>query len=206
MRQILLESADPCPDKLSSKCVRYLTGVLNMDRALSLIYRDNTMNNDDATNVKKHEAPINDVRQSTERSGNSYAQISTGNAETPVSPVLYFPQQTSSPITGIAPSACAVRRRGACLRAAFCLRFGNWLRFQQSGTDRFHSAGYVRQGRQSAADGARLQKFLAYLNEHEWETPSVIWTLNFGAVPVYAIAVAGPYASTIGERLRGFLA
>ncbi len=48
------------------------------------------------------------------------------------------------------------------------------------------------------------QKFLAYLNEHEWETPSVIWTLHLARYQV-CDCCRGPYASTIGERLRGFL-
>jgi cyanobactin maturation PatA/PatG family protease len=46
---------------------------------------------------------------------------------------------------------------------------------------------------------------LDYLEQNPFEAPSLTWTLNLDATPIYAILPAGPYASVIYERLRSFL-
>jgi cyanobactin maturation PatA/PatG family protease len=47
---------------------------------------------------------------------------------------------------------------------------------------------------------------LNHLAQNPWEAQSLIWTLNLDATPIYAIAPAGPYASSAYDRLREFLA
>jgi cyanobactin maturation PatA/PatG family protease len=56
--------------------------------------------------------------------------------------------------------------------------------------------------RRNAYDPRNL---LAYLNEHPYEAPAVIWTLNVDATAIYAVQPAGPYANVGFERLREFL-
>jgi cyanobactin maturation PatA/PatG family protease len=50
-----------------------------------------------------------------------------------------------------------------------------------------------------------LDNLLSFLTENPYEAPSVIWTLNLDATPIYAIQPAGPYAANVYERLRDFL-
>jgi hypothetical protein len=45
-----------------------------------------------------------------------------------------------------------------------------------------------------------LDNVLSFLTENPYEAPSVIWTLNLDATPIYAIQPAGPYAANVYER------
>lgn len=45
-------------------------------------------------------------------------------------------------------------------------------------------------------------QLLAYLEAAPFDAPSLIWTLNLDATPIYAIQPAGPYAALTYERLR----
>ncbi|WP_174243213.1 S8 family serine peptidase [Beijerinckia sp. L45] len=46
---------------------------------------------------------------------------------------------------------------------------------------------------------------LAHIAQNPFEAPSLIWTLNLDATPIYAIEPAGAYAALGYERLRDFL-
>jgi cyanobactin maturation PatA/PatG family protease len=48
-------------------------------------------------------------------------------------------------------------------------------------------------------------QLLDYLDQHPYDAPSIIWTLNLDATPIYAIQPAGPFAVSAYERLRQFL-
>jgi len=46
------------------------------------------------------------------------------------------------------------------------------------------------------------EQMLAYLDQQSFDAPSVIWTLNLDATPIYAIQPVGAYAAAGYERLR----
>ena len=48
-------------------------------------------------------------------------------------------------------------------------------------------------------------QLLLYLQNNPWDSASVVWTLNFDLTPIYAIAVGGPFASHVADKLREFL-
>jgi cyanobactin maturation PatA/PatG family protease len=48
-------------------------------------------------------------------------------------------------------------------------------------------------------------QILGYLDAHPWDAPSIYWTLNLEATPIYAVQADGPFASEIYARLRQFL-
>lgn len=45
-------------------------------------------------------------------------------------------------------------------------------------------------------------QLLSYLAANPYDAPSLIWTLNLDATPIYAVQPVGPYAATGYERLR----
>src|SRR3954470_11003760 len=40
-------------------------------------------------------------------------------------------------------------------------------------------------------------QILGYLDSHPWDAPSLIWTLNLEATPIYAIRADGPFAGDV---------
>jgi cyanobactin maturation PatA/PatG family protease len=46
------------------------------------------------------------------------------------------------------------------------------------------------------------EQWLSHLNDHPYDAPSVIWTLNLDATPIYAVLPMGPYAAQAFDRLR----
>jgi cyanobactin maturation PatA/PatG family protease len=57
----------------------------------------------------------------------------------------------------------------------------------------------------SANNPSIPDQLLSYLGSYPEDAPSIIWTLNLDATPIYAIQPAGPYAASGYERLREFL-
>ena len=49
-------------------------------------------------------------------------------------------------------------------------------------------------------------QMMSHLATHPYDAPSIIWTLNLDATPIYAIQPVGPYAASGYERLREALA
>jgi cyanobactin maturation PatA/PatG family protease len=48
-------------------------------------------------------------------------------------------------------------------------------------------------------------QILGYLDQKPWDAPSLIWTLNLDATPIYAVQPTGAFASETYARLRQFL-
>lgn len=48
-------------------------------------------------------------------------------------------------------------------------------------------------------------RLLGYFDEAPYDAPSVVWTLNLDATPIYAIQPTGPYCEAAYERLRAAL-
>jgi len=202
MRQLLLDSSDPCPHLHPSNCLRYLSGVLNIDQAISLLSKKGIK--------MSFNEPNGEFRSSTEPSGNypnSYSQSWRPLGQSPLSaadePRANSPP--SPPMAGIRTSGCACGG-GAPPRPQFVFAFGeigvlypNRARF-----DSIQQHMRVPKGQQSA-NPLDPKQLVRYLKKKRWETSSVIWTLNFDSTPVYAISVDGPDSQYVGKLLRQFL-
>ena len=76
IRRLLLQSADPCPSTSPSICRRYLSGVLNIDRALNLVSREESvMSLNEFNNTRDLRFDEVERRDQRERSDGGYASM-----------------------------------------------------------------------------------------------------------------------------------
>ena len=62
----------------------------------------------------------------------------------------------------------------------------------------------IAQRMKPAASPDDRAQFVAYLNDHPFDTASVIWTLNQDSTPIYAVQPQGPFARDCYLRLLDF--
>jgi len=202
VRQLLLKSADPCPHVLPSNCLRYLSGVLNVDRAVSFLSkRDITMSVNDPNPHLQFSSTNSDVSRTTEgidawgtRSQPLREQVPVNTSE------LVQSSASVSPLAEIRPAAC-VCGGGRSSTPEFVFTFGK-IGIAFSNRARFES---IQQHMGKAANPSDPVQVLKYLEDHQWDATSIIWTLTLEEVPIYAISVAGPNSGYVVERLTTYL-
>lgn len=207
IRELLLESSDPCPYMLPSKCPQYLTGVMNVDRALSLISKKGFQMNLNEPNAQQHPSVMpSNMNQPAEMNGASISQVTSLPASTsPPAAMVLPPSSNGTSMSGISPSACACGcGTPAAAQLVYVLGQIGFAFSSQARIDSLRQHMPVPRGK-SSSNPHDSDELIAYLKANPWETSSIIWTVSFGAVPVYAISVGGPYALKVGEILREFL-
>jgi uncharacterized protein YoxC len=207
IRQLLLQSTDPCPSMLPSTCRRYLSGVLNVDRAVSLITKKELKMSLNEPNMDAHSgSTLPDVTRTHESSTSSSPQFRPPAEQDGISTLdeRRGPSCVSPSLSRIEPSACACG--GAATTGQFVFAFGK-IGIGFSSRARYDS---ICQHMYETSDGPfskpfEVGKFLAYLEQHPWDATSVIWTLALENVPVYAISAGGPNSAHVIQYLKNFL-
>jgi cyanobactin maturation PatA/PatG family protease len=205
IRQLLLESSDPCPSMIPSTCRRYLSGVLNVDRALSLITKKELKMSLNEPNAHPQSSSMDaDDKGSTEISARSHSRTE------PPAPQLAYDSfdaiggtSCSRPaITNIAPSACSCPESGRS-EARFVFAFGK-IDIGFSSRPRFESIcqHMDEKDKNKSPSPYDVDQFIAYLQKNPWDATSVIWTLTLEGVPVYAISAGGPNSEYVVKFLK----
>ena len=202
VRRLLLQSADPCPHLLSSNCQRYLFGVLNVEKALSLISKRDFQMSLNEPNTHMQFSSTNPDAPRTSESTNRWAlpsprpdeQVPLSTSET-----IHVPSCVS-PLTEIRPAVCACGG-GRPSAPDFVFAFGK-VGFGFSSRARVESSqGHMGK----AANPHDPVQLVKYLEKHEWDATSIIWTLTLEETPVYGISVGGPNSRHVVERLMTYL-
>jgi cyanobactin maturation PatA/PatG family protease len=194
IRQLLLHSSDPCPSASPSACRRYLSGVLNVERAVSLLSEKAAVMNLNESN--------SDIQSHFCESTSTHPPQTSGSAHqtygpTPFGCVGSIRGGTSvdSNMTEVAPATCACRGGGApAPKLVFAL---GQIGYSFSSQARVDS---LRQ-HMSPLDPLRQTDLFTHLTTHRYDATSVIWTLEIDSVPVYAISLGGPNSRLILKEL-----
>ncbi len=226
VRAILLSTAQPCPLRDSDACKRYLTGKLDIRRAMSAVR---------SSSGEAMDAAVDAVVQSCER-GRSQAEetvapscecsgrraekagaVAVPSAEagrlvtTAVPSVLIASPAVPAVATG-AESALSQRPAGpphmtvqpyVYALGALGYDFGTEAR-----RDSFKQlmAPITVEGTVVPSHPYDARQMADHLAAHPCEAKALIWTLNLELTPIYAIEPTGPYAASVYELLAQLLA
>jgi Subtilase family/PatG C-terminal/PatG Domain len=209
IRQLLLQSSDPCPSMSPSVCQRYLSGVLNVNRAVALVSKKaHVMNlNESDSGRKSHFQEFEDGNRPDPGSG-AYPS----DRPTYVGPhAVDGSTAAGARMATVAPSACACGGQGlpqyvfalgqigysfsSLARAESICQHMRADHREAKRNPKPHDADIVKKDDVDP----RVPEDLFWYLEHRapWDATSVIWTLNIEHVPVYAISVAGPNSQAI---------
>jgi hypothetical protein len=190
IRQLLLESADPCPSMSPSICRRYLSGVLNVDRAVALVSKkEPVMNLNESDSGRKSHFHEFEGRNRPDTAGGAYLS----DRPTDVGPhAMDGSTAAGAKMATVAPSACAC---GGQVRPQYVFALGQ-IGYSFSSLARAesicqHMRVHHREAKKNPkshdADivkkedvDPRVPEDLFWHLEHHapWDATSVIWTLN----------------------------
>jgi cyanobactin maturation PatA/PatG family protease len=200
IRQLLLESADPCPSMRPSTCRRYLSGVLNVDRAVSLISKkDIKMSVNDPSTHLQSNSPLWEEKNPTGANARSHLAL-----QPPGMPTNALGASCGAPPLQLAgdvvPSACGCGGPSPNAQPVFAFGKVGYGFNSQARFDSFWQHMYDNKNK--SPNPYDVDQFLAYLQKNPWDATSVIWTLTLESVPVYAISVAGPNSTYLVDFLK----
>jgi len=232
IRSALLASAEPCPLKSESDCLRFLVGRLNVHGVLKqLLGGDGHMAEFEMLSRAENSSPVAkemDTRTADGVAPSGAARVaatdravqmseSTPNASAAAAPshardVSTSVQAAARPaqrITGIIPSDCGCGGGANCTCGAKSVQ-GPPLVYAlgKLGYDFGSQArrdSFVQAMPREANNPFLPDHLLGHLERHPYDASSLLWTLNLDATPIYAIQPAGPFAAHAYERLREFL-
>jgi cyanobactin maturation PatA/PatG family protease len=215
IRDAILQSALPCNQIKDLDNRRCLVGKLNISGAYTLITKGEIeqmsnhkleevmMQPSETDNVIEQLQPNEMISLNLEQSVSHSSAIGVQAAEAKTStlmpttmsieenPMMITPSNETN--TSVTPSECTSCGGGKQIQLVYALGELGYDFGTQARQDSFT---------QAIPAGMNL---LDYLEQNPFEAPSLTWTLNLDATPIYAILPAGPYASVIYERLRSFL-
>ncbi len=211
IRQILLQSSDPCPSTSPSSCQRYLSGVLNVERAVSLLSeKENVMNLNECNSYEQSSLSDSDARRPRETSGSPYASP----GPTQISPLASMRGATLVVPNNavIAPAGCACGGSGTpAPRLVFALGQIGYSFTSQARVDSIRQHMFAirketkkrRLQNDEKPDPFSQDDLFKYLVEDgaRYDATSIIWTLQIEDVPVYAISIVGPNSQAIVDEL-----
>jgi len=214
IRQLLLNSADPCDEQKQTECHRYLSGLLNVESATSMIKKgDHQMAQNQSRLQSKTTADAEEqtprnltsaIQAQLEESIPSQLNLAESVPDAPNRTTTASPGQL--PTSQISPSACSCGGgTPAAPQLVFALGQLGFAFSSEARIDSFRQHMYDLKENPSP-NPHDAQQLLDYLKENPWDSSSIIWTLNFDLTPIYAISVAGPYAIHISNKLQDFLA
>jgi cyanobactin maturation PatA/PatG family protease len=197
-REILLDSADKCPDD-SILCRRHLAGRLNLAEAGALLRTRDLRMSDEFPHTTLSEAPglaIDATAELTRHAGPI-------PGPEPMSPAL--DRVAAVPAAAVVPSegcSCASCQAKAAGQSSLVFALGQ-IGYDVISEARRDSIQHHMGGTNSnPLDPAQM---LAYLRDQPWEATSILWLLKVDLTPIYGIAPAGPFAARAYELLREFL-
>jgi cyanobactin maturation PatA/PatG family protease len=226
VRAALLKSATPCVSGTAPDCRRFLAGRLNIREAIEQLARgDHHMTSLETVLPSEDSVPANEdalgqisnvaapaisaavetraVRMSEELpadaiSASHLARDARATLQTPATRAASQVTLSDCGCGGGASCTCG----GGSQKPALVYALGK-LGYDFGSEARRDSFSQAMQ--QDSANPLIPDQMLGYLDQHPYEAPSLIWTLNLDATPIYAIQPVGPYAANAYERLREFL-
>jgi hypothetical protein len=203
VRAVLLESADLCELEDPDGCLRFLTGKLNVERAV----RNLTTNLSEVVNPSDVSCGC---RGTPEASGSLEASEGPPPAETSAAPPP--PAAPAAPAlevvtsSEISPSEDAPRQGWAPLVYVLgTLGYDFGTEARRDSFKQLMPAVDV-DGTMVPANPYDARQMVDHLREYPSEAKSLIWTLNLELTPIYAIEAQGPFAGTVYELLTRLLA
>jgi cyanobactin maturation PatA/PatG family protease len=206
VRQALLDSALACEYLGINDCRLLLAGRLNVPGAAALVAGRKCAAPEQGAGERglgamASEAPVSAQSTTSE-------SIGATQAETPAVPLV---QETLvRDQTGIGARPAAGGRVGASTCGCGCaggtpaqLVYALGLLGYDFGTESRRDS--IAQHMDQPANPYDANQILGYLDGHPWDAPSVHWTLNLDATPIYAVQADGAFASDVYTRLRQFL-
>lgn len=210
VRAVLLETALQCAPQANGEHRRCLAGRLNIRDAITIIQGDSNM-------TSASISPSGEAVVTIEGEPHLAASLVNRSVSLPVVEPEMCPSELRAGMLGdprdnmgIAPSCgdggkCSCQSKGSCgcsgggQKPALVYALGT-LGYDfgsEARRDSFIQAGL---GSPFVAD-----ELLAHLTTHPYDAPSVIWTLNLDATPIYAIQPVGAYAAPVYEDFRAAL-
>lgn len=217
IREALLKSALPCNQQENIDTRRCLTGSLNISGAYTLITNltkgaiqpMSIHTQEEATlqmsEINDYSGEIKDRVHKNQIEQFQPVEIISSGLQSQTAMDIQAPEAKTLPAmstvtlsshnetSSITPSECGCGGGG---KTQLVYAIG------QLGTD-FGTEARRDSFTQAMAPGMSI---LEYLNQNPYEAPSLIWTLNLDATPIYAIVPTGPYANLTYDRLRSYLA
>jgi cyanobactin maturation PatA/PatG family protease len=191
--EIPLDSAEKCPDDLRL-CSRWLAERLNLARAGTLLQIGNSRMSDET---------LPQTTSADLLSPGSNVAIKHAADEGRTSAAEWAHSLSPSPaVTASEGCGCAACRAKASGGGGLVFALGQVGYDLVSEARRDSIQQYMEGANPNPLDPAQI---LGYLNTHEWEAASILWTLNADQVPLYAVAPTGPFAAKGFELLREFL-
>lgn len=199
VREALLASATPCDPRWGSDCRRFLAGRLNIQQAYSHLFNGG--------NAMTNHHPDAEVSVATAESLTPSAlQQQEFHEENPVALSLAAPQVQALSIGATPVEAPGITASGAC----GC---------KPSAQSQVYALGKIGYdfGTEARRDGFTQlmpidqspynpEQLLDYLQDHEYESRMLIWTLNIDLTPIYALEPSEPFARDTYGLLIGALA
>ncbi|QWF82431.1 hypothetical protein HUW46_05868 [Amycolatopsis sp. CA-230715] len=204
----LLDSADPCDPSGSAACERFLTGKLNIERAVETVTS--------SMSVTPPEPAAADVAGGEPR-------------QEPAAPELLVPSASPEPIVipepakescgcgcdGTAPDSCrkpavvmsAEPDRSPAEHPVYAIGVLGYDFGTEARRDSFKQlmAPVAADGTVVPANPYDARQMVDHLLAHPSEARALIWTLNLELTPIYAIEPVGPYAAEVYELLARLL-
>ncbi|MDQ0474811.1 PatA/PatG family cyanobactin maturation protease [Labrys wisconsinensis] len=218
IRAFLLKGAEPCIGGTEENCRQFLSGRLNVKRAINLMEtRGTSMSETSRSSLTRDIIP--ESGQTVDESitfgaKHSSAQSTPADCDLRVSSV-------AAPIKNLvgqvimSDCGCGGGDKCTCGGGDTCTCGGGTkpktpqlvYALGKIGYDLISEArrdSFV-QAPQGPANPFDQTQMLAYLNSNPSDAQSIIWTLNLDATPIYAIQPMGPWATDGYARLREFL-
>jgi cyanobactin maturation PatA/PatG family protease len=206
----LLRTAAPCSPEDGQDCRRCLAGRLNVIESIALIRGgETTMSDADMVALSAISTPAEDTLSRDPPVSTSPAVPSVFDAAIRPSEAKARPIVLPTETAGVVPS-CGVETKCACGSKETCSCGGGQKAalVYALGTLGYDFGSEARrdslaQSMPSNANNPLLpDQLLGYLAANPYDAPSVIWTVNLDATPIYAVQPVGPYAAIGYERLR----
>ncbi|RAY11556.1 peptidase S8 [Actinomadura craniellae] len=182
VRAALLAGADPCPFEEPDTCLPYLSGVLNIERAVEAV----TTSPIESTEPAAQTPPAEEVHATTTPCA------CTGAAPPP--PAVVVSAEEPAPKQQWNPLVYAMGVLG--------YDFGTEAR-----RDSFKQimSAVTMDGTAVPANPYDARQLVDHLEAHPSEARTLIWTLNLELTPIYAIEPTGPYAADVYQLLTRLL-
>jgi cyanobactin maturation PatA/PatG family protease len=231
IRMALLNSATPCLTDTSDDCRRILSGRLNIAGAIEQIVRGEKSMTEAAT-ISLSECPVfAPLGTNSEPPGqpsmplaprsllpdNTVRMSEDGKMEAAQTPSIspLTPDAMNAlkkpPVPGpnqIRPSDCGCGGGSQCTCGCGTAQKPTIYALGRIGYDFGSDArrdSFIQAMPTNENNPLLPEQLLAFLDTNPYDAPSVVWTLNLDATPIYAIQPAGAYAAQGYERLREFL-
>jgi cyanobactin maturation PatA/PatG family protease len=198
LREILLDSANPCLDD-SLLCRRHLAGRLDLVRAARLLRYEEVRMSEEFPMSSPADEPVRPAEMSA-APGPVPGAIQPGSIAP--SAGCDCPACQGKAEAGSGGCTCPACQARAAAAGGLVFALGQ-VSFDLISEARRDSIAQHMGG--PAANPWDAAEMLAYLKKCPWEAASIAWTLNVDRTPLYAIAPAGSFSGRAYEWLGQFL-